>query len=360
MKNRTVMVMAAITGGHIVPGLAVAHELQARGWKVVWLGTRHGMENRLVPRTGIRLEQLNFEGLRGKGLLRAAKGTLQLIAAFFNSAVQIFRHRPDLVLSMGGYICIPGGLMAGLLWKPLVLLNADAGLLLSNKILLPFATRLACGFDGTAARNSKALITGNPICAALENIAEPRERFASRSGPLKVLVVGGSLGAKILNETLPDVMAKLPATLRPQLTHQTGEENFTTVEAAYQALGLRDQVELLPFVDDMSERLIECDLMICRAGAITVSELCAAGVPSVLVPLMISTTSHQRENAEWMAQAGAAWHLPQTELNVDQLVSLLSKLDRHQLLKKAERARALAHYGATQRVADLCEQVLNA
>ena len=258
---------------------------------------------------------------------------------------------------MGGYVCLPGGVMAGLLWKPLVLVNADAGLLLSNKALLPFAKKLACGFDGDAARNGKALVTGNPVRGEIESIAAPAERFAGRSGPLKVLVVGGGLGAKVLNETLPQAMAKLPADKRPRLTHQTGEANFAAVEAAYQAAGLREQVELLPFVDDMPQRLAECDLVICRAGAITVSELCAAGVPSVLVPLVVSTTGHQRDNAEWMAQAGAAWHLPQKELNADGLASLLAGLDRDQLLDKAERARALARSGAAGRVADLCQQL---
>ncbi|POA96989.1 undecaprenyldiphospho-muramoylpentapeptide beta-N-acetylglucosaminyltransferase [Chromobacterium sinusclupearum] len=357
MANRTVMVMAAGTGGHIVPGIAVAKELQQRGWKVVWLGTRRGMENKLVPPTGIPLERLNFHGVRGKGLLGSLKGALQLVGAFFKSGALIFRHRPDVVLGMGGYVCLPGGVMTGLLWKPLVLVNADASLLLSNRALLPFAKKLVCGFDGSAARDAKALVTGNPVRREIEAIAAPAERFAGRGGPLKVLVVGGSLGARILNETLPQAMAMLPAERRPQLTHQTGEANFAAVEAAYQDAGLRDQVELLPFVDDMPGCLAECDLVICRAGAITVSELCAAGVPSVLVPLVVSTTSHQRDNAEWMAQAGAAWHLPQTELNADKLASLLAQLDRDQLLDKAERARALARSGAAGRVAALCQQL---
>ncbi|WP_047243083.1 undecaprenyldiphospho-muramoylpentapeptide beta-N-acetylglucosaminyltransferase [Chromobacterium subtsugae] len=357
MANRTVMVMAAGTGGHIVPGLAVAKELQQRGWKVVWLGTSRGMENKLVPPSGIPLEKLNFHGVRGKGLLGSLKGAAQLAAAFVRSLALMLRHRPDAVLGMGGYVCLPGGAAAALLWKPLVLVNADAGLLLSNKALLPFASKLACGFDGSAARQAKALVTGNPVRGEIESIAPPAERFAGRSGPLKVLVVGGSLGAKILNETLPQAMAKLPADKRPQLTHQTGEANFAAVEAAYQAAGLREQVELLPFVDDMPKRLAECDLVICRAGAITVSELCAAGVPSVLVPLVVSTTGHQRDNAEWMAEAGAAWHLPQKELNADGLAGLLASLDRDQLLEKAGRARALARSGAAGRVADLCQQL---
>ncbi|WP_434631105.1 undecaprenyldiphospho-muramoylpentapeptide beta-N-acetylglucosaminyltransferase [Chromobacterium sp. CV08] len=357
MANRTVMVMAAGTGGHIVPGLAVARELQQSGWKVVWLGTRRGMENKLVPPTGIPLERLNFHGVRGKGLLGSIKGALQLLGAFFGSAASILRHRPDVVLGMGGYVCLPGGVMAGLLWKPLVLVNADASLLLSNKALLPFAKKLACGFDGDAASAAKALVTGNPVRGEIEGMAPPAERFAGRSGPLKVLVVGGSLGARVLNDTLPQALALLPADKRPLLTHQTGEANFAAVEAAYRAAGLSDAVELLPFVDDMPKRLAECDLVICRAGAITVSELCAAGVASVLVPLVVSTTGHQRDNAEWLEKEGAAWHVPQRELSADRLAGLLARLDREQLLDKAERARAQARPGAAGRVAELCRQL---
>ncbi|OHX13533.1 undecaprenyldiphospho-muramoylpentapeptide beta-N-acetylglucosaminyltransferase [Chromobacterium sphagni] len=357
MTNRTVMVMAAGTGGHIVPGLAVAKELQHRGWKVVWLGTQRGMENKLVPPSGIVLERLNFHGVRGKGLFGSLKGALQLAGAFCKSVALMLRHRPDVVLGMGGYVCLPGGLAAALLWKPLVLVNADASLLLSNKALLPFAKKLVCGFDGSAAKQAKALVTGNPVRREIERIADPAGRYAGRGGPLKVLVVGGSLGARVLNETLPQVLAALPADKRPQLAHQTGEANYVAVSAAYAAAGQQGQVELLPFIDDMPKRLAECDLVICRAGAITVSELCAAGVPSILVPLVVSTTGHQRDNAEWMAQAGAAWHLPQQELTADRLASLLAALDRDQLAARAARARALARPGAAGRVADLCQQL---
>nr|WP_199064894.1 undecaprenyldiphospho-muramoylpentapeptide beta-N-acetylglucosaminyltransferase [Chromobacterium sp. ASV5] len=357
MANRTVMVMAAGTGGHIVPGLAVAKELQHRGWKVVWLGTERGMENKLVPPAGIPLERLGFHGVRGKGLLGSVKGVLQLAQAFFHSASLIFRHRPDVVLGMGGYVCLPGGMMASLLWKPLVLVNADASLLLSNKALLPFARKLVCGFDGSAAKEAKALVTGNPVRREIENLPAPAERYAGRGGPLKVLVVGGSLGARALNETLPAALARMPAGQRVRLTHQTGEANFDSVRAAYQAAGLLDDVELLPFIDDMPSRLAECDLIICRAGAITVSELCAAGVPSVLVPLVVSTTAHQRDNAAWMAAEGAAIHLPQGEMNAEKLAGLLSGLSREPLLEMANKARALARPGAAARVADLCQKL---
>ena len=358
MAKRTVMVMAAGTGGHIVPGIAVARELESRGWQVVWVGTQRGMENRLVPPTGFELIRLAFHGIRGKGALGSVKGVFQLVTAFLRSLVLMFQYRPDVVLGMGGYVCLPTGLAAALLWKPLVMVNADAGLLLSNKALLPFCDHLACGFDGEAARSVKqSVVTGNPVRREIEALPEPAVRFAGRSGPLQVLVVGGSLGAKVLNDTLPAALALLPVEQRPQLVHQTGEKNFAAVQAAYQAAGLevgRD-VTLLPFIDDMPARLAACDVIVCRAGAITVSELCAAGVASVLVPLVVSTTSHQRDNAAWMAAAGAAIHLPQQGMNPTQLAKLLAGLDRGQLQQLATTARTLAKPGAAAAVADLCQ-----
>lgn len=357
MTKRTVMVMAAGTGGHIVPGIAVARELQRRGWQVLWVGTERGMENKLVPPTGIPLIRLAFHGVRGKGLLGSVKGVLQLGAAFVRSLKLMFEHRPDVILGMGGYVCLPTGLAGALLWKPLVMVNADAGLLLSNKALLPFADHLACGFDGEAARLNKAVVTGNPVRAEIEQMTPPAERFAGRTGPLRVLVVGGSLGAKVLNDTLPQALALLPADARPLLTHQTGDKNFDAVQQAYAAAGLKvgRDVTLLPFIDNMAALLAECDVILCRAGAITVSELCAAGVPSILVPLVVSTTSHQRDNAAWMAAHGAAIHLPQQDMNPQQLAELLGGLTRPQLLQMAEQARTLAKPAAAARVADLCQ-----
>lgn len=356
MAKRTVMVMAAGTGGHIVPGIAVARELASRGWQVVWVGTERGMENKLVPPTGFELVRLAFHGVRGKGLLGSLKGGVQLGLAFLRSLGLMFRHNPDVVLGMGGYVCLPTGLAAALLWKPLVMVNADAGLLLSNKALLPFADHLVCGFDGEAARLKKAVVTGNPVRAEIEQMAVPAERFAGRQGPLRVLVVGGSLGAKVLNETLPQALAAMPAAQRPLVTHQTGEKNFAAVQAAYAAAGLevgRD-VTLLPFIDDMASRLADCDVIVCRAGAITVSELCAAGVASILVPLVVSTTSHQRDNAAWMAAHQAAVHLPQQDMQPQQLATLLGSLTRPQLQAMAEQARQLARPAAAAKVADLC------
>jgi UDP-N-acetylglucosamine--N-acetylmuramyl-(pentapeptide) pyrophosphoryl-undecaprenol N-acetylglucosamine transferase len=350
------VIMAAGTGGHIIPGLAVAEEMQSRGWTVSWLGTRDGMENRMVPAAGIAFDSIGFSGLRGKGLVHTLTGGLRLLKAFWECLALLKRRSADAVLGMGGYVCFPGGLMASLLGKPLLLVNADASLLLSNKALLPVADRIAFGFDGAAATTHKrAVVTGNPVRAEIEALPDPAERYAGRSGPLQLLVVGGSLGAKALNETVPKALALIDASQRPQVVHQTGALQRDGVREAYAAAGIHEGVEVLAFIDNMAERLATCDLMICRAGAVTVSELCAGGVPAVLVPLIVSTTAHQRDNALFMAQHGAAIHLPQAEMTPEKLAELLQGLDRPALQAMAEKARALARPRAAARVADEIE-----
>jgi UDP-N-acetylglucosamine--N-acetylmuramyl-(pentapeptide) pyrophosphoryl-undecaprenol N-acetylglucosamine transferase len=351
------VIMAAGTGGHVIPGLAVAREMQQRGWSVSWLGTPQGMENKLVPPSGIPLDRIGFSGLRGKGLLHTLTGGLRLLKAFWECLSILRRRGADAVLGMGGYVCFPGGLMASLLSKPLVLVNADASLLMSNKALLPVADRVAFGFDGEAARRTKqGVVTGNPVRAEIESLPAPAERFAARSGALQLLVVGGSLGAKVLNDTLPAALKQMPVEQRPRITHQTGSAHIDAVRQAYRDAGV--EAEALPFIDDMAARLAACDLIVCRAGAVTVSELCAAGVPSVLVPLIVSTTSHQRDNAEFMAAHGAALHQPQPDLTPQGLATLLAGLTRPALLQMAEKARALSRPHAAARVADEIERLL--
>ena len=369
------VIMAAGTGGHIIPGLAVAKEMQSRGWSVSWLGTRHGMENLLVPKSGITLDTINFSGLRGKGLLHTATGGLRLIKAFWDCFGLLRKRSANAVLGMGGYVCFPGGLMASLLNKPLVLVNADAALLLSNKSLLPLADRVAFGFEGDAAAKTKnAIVTGNPVRAEIEALPEPAVRYAGRQGPLRLLVVGGSLGAQVLNATVPAALALLPLAQRPLVVHQTGSMQADEVRAAYAAAGFAvdgaagagavngaagaGAATVLPFIDDMPAQLAHCDVMVCRAGAITVSELCAAGVPALLVPLIVSTTSHQRDNAAWMARQGAALHMPQSELTALTLADALKNLSRESLLAMATQARALAKPQAAARVADEIEALV--
>ena len=353
------VIMAAGTGGHVIPGLAVAREMQQRGWSVSWLGTREGMENKLVPPSGITLDRIGFSGLRGKGLLHTLTGGMRLLQAFWQCLGILRRRGADAVLGMGGYVCFPGGLMASLLGKPLVLVNADASLLMSNKALLPVADRVAFGFDGAAASQTRqAVVTGNPVRAEIEALPAPAERFAARRGALHLLVVGGSLGAKVLNDTLPAALQQMPPHQRPRVTHQTGSAHIEIVRQAYRDAGV--EAELLPFIDDMAARLAACDVMICRAGAVTVSELCAGGVPSILVPLIVSTTAHQRDNAEFMARHGAALNQPQSELEPQQLAALLGSLTRPALLQMAEKARALSKPHAAARVADEIERLVQA
>jgi len=345
------VVMAAGTGGHIIPGLAVAREMRARGWTVSWLGTSHGMENRLVPAAGLEMDTISFSGLRGKGLLHTATGGLRLLKAFWDCLGILRRRGAHAVLGMGGYVCFPGGMMAALLGRPLMLVNADAALLLSNRSLLPVADRVAFGFDGPAvAQVRQGVVTGNPVRAEIEALAPPAQRYAGREGALRLLVVGGSLGARVLNQTVPAALALLPAAQRPQVLHQTGSADADSVRAAYAQAGLTADVR--PFIDDMAAALGQADVVVCRAGAVTVSELCAAGVASVLVPLLASTTSHQRDNAQWLAGHGAGLHLPQAGLSPQTLADTLASMDRTALQSMAEKARALARPAAAARVAD--------
>ena len=356
------IIMAAGTGGHVIPGLAVAQEMMSRGWSVSWLGTTTGMENRLVPPSGIAMDTIAFTGMRGKGLVHTLKGGVSLVAAFWR-CLGILRSRgANVVLGMGGYVCLPGGLMSAVLRKPLMLVNADATLLLSNKALLPVARRVAFGFDGAAATTTRrAIVTGNPVRAEIENLPAPALRYKNRHGRLRLLVVGGSLGAQVLNQTVPAALAAMPPTERPQVIHQTGATHRDEVRAAYVSAGLDPlggDIDVVPFIEDMAAQLSACDVVVCRAGAVMVSELCAAGVPSVLVPLLVSTTSHQRDNAMFMAQHGAALHLPQSELSAQALADILGELTRSKLLAMAERARTLARPRAAARVADEIENMV--
>ena len=360
---KRLLVMAAGTGGHVIPGLAVAREMQRRGWSVSWLGTRHGMENRLVPpapQSGIAMDTIAFDGLRGKGWLHTATGGLRLLRAMWDCWRVLRRRGADVVLGMGGYVCFPGGLMASLLGRPLMLVNADASLLLSTRWLLPVADRVAFGFDGEAARSTRlAVVTGNPVRAEIEALPAPAERWAGRSGPLRLLVVGGSLGAQALNEVLPQALALIEPQDRPIVIHQTGRAHLESVRAGYARAGIPADaaVQLLPFVEDMPSQLAAADLVVCRAGAITVAELCAAGVPAVLVPLVVSTTAHQRDNARWMADQQAAFHLPQAELSAARLAEMIGSVHRVGLLAMAIRARHLARPQAAGRVADELEKL---
>jgi UDP-N-acetylglucosamine--N-acetylmuramyl-(pentapeptide) pyrophosphoryl-undecaprenol N-acetylglucosamine transferase len=351
------VVVAAGTGGHVMPGLAVAEALRGRGWSVSWLGTKTGMERGLVERHGIAFDAIDFSGLRGKGLKTLLLGGFLLLRALWQSRRLLRARAPQVVFSTGGYVAVPAGLAAGSLGVPLVLMNADAGSLLSTRMLTPLAAGVLCGFDGgaAAAAGDKGLITGNPVRAEIASIASPEQRFAGREGPVRLLAVGGSLGARVLNEAVPSALALIPAERRPRVLHQCGAGNVENVRRAYAEAGV--DAEVVPFIDDMARRYAEADVVVCRAGAITVTELAVAGVASVLVPLVVSTTQHQRTNAEFLAARGAAVHLPQVELTAARLASLLDGLTRERLLEMAKAARAQGRPDATATVAAVIEKV---
>jgi len=351
------MVVAAGTGGHVMPGLAVAEALRSRGWTVSWLGTRAGMERSLVEPRGIAFDAIDFSSLRGKGIGTLLLGGLRLLRAMWQSRTAIRARRPAVVFSTGGYVAVPAGLAASMASVPLTLLNADAAPLLSTRMLRSLSCAVFCGFDGAAARTAgeRGLVTGNPVRAEIAALPAPAQRFAGRRGPLKLLVIGGSLGSRALNETVPAALALLPAAGRPAVVHQCGADHAQATRAAYESAGVT--AEVLTFIDDMARRYGEADLVICRAGAVTVTELAAAGVASLLVPLVVSTTAHQRGNAQFMAAQGAALHLPQTELSAERLAALLRDLQRERLLEMAGRARALGRPEAARMVADAIEHI---
>ena len=355
--TRTLMVMAAGTGGHIFPGIAIAQTMQSRGWAVRWLGTAQGMEGEIVPRHGLPLDTIAFSGIRGKGFWHALRGVFAFIGGLFHSRTLIRASGADVVLGMGGYVTVPGGIAARLCGRPLALVNADAAPLLSNKLLGPFAQRVLFGFEGAfGSLARKATVTGNPVRKEICALAAPEARYATRQGALNVLVVGGSLGARVLNDAVPAALALIPAELRPRVTHQSGKANINALRATYTKLGL--DAALVDFIDDMPRRLGEADLVICRAGAITAAELCAAGVASILVPLVVSTTSHQRDNAELLAGAGAAIHLPQKDLTASRLAEILRTLNRERCLAMAHSARVIGRPDATERIADILESLV--
>ena len=357
--SKTLLIMAAGTGGHVMPGLAVAEKMRERGWHVHWLGTRHGMENRLVPPSGIPMTHLNFSGLRGKGFWHSVAGVFKLAGAMIAAWRLMLRLRPCVVLGMGGDVTVPGGWAARLRRLPLAVVNADAALLMSNRALANTASRVLFGFDGgvelTAAIREKSRVTGNPVRAEIAAIQPPELRYGDRSGPLKLLVVGGSLGASVLNDVLPQALALIPLQKRPVVTHQAGARHIEALRAAYREAGV--EANAIPFIDDMAAAYADADLLVCRAGAITVSEITVAGVASILVPLMVSTTSHQQDNAKWLAGQGAAIHLPQTALNAEYLAEMLMSLSRERLKAMAIAAHKLGRPGATQAIADELEAI---
>jgi UDP-N-acetylglucosamine--N-acetylmuramyl-(pentapeptide) pyrophosphoryl-undecaprenol N-acetylglucosamine transferase len=345
------LVMAGGTGGHIFPGLAVAEALRERAWRVHWLGGgSESMEARLVPPRGFAFETIDFSGVRGKGLAAIALLPLRLLKAFWQSIGVVRRVKPDVVIGLGGYITFPAGMMSVLLGKPLVLHEQNSVAGMANKLLAGVAARVYTAFPQVL---KKGEWIGNPLRQAFLQQPSPEERFAGRTGPLKVLVVGGSLGAKALNDIVPQALALLPAAERPHVLHQSGARQIDALRANYAAAGVA--AELTPFIEDTADAFAEADLVICRAGASTVTEIAAVGAAAVFVPFPSAVDDHQTTNAKFLVDAGAGWLVPQRELTPESLAALLRSTDRAALLARAVAARKLQKTQATEQMVAACE-----
>ncbi|ETD72333.1 UDP-N-acetylglucosamine--N-acetylmuramyl-(pentapeptide) pyrophosphoryl-UDP N-acetylglucosamine transferase [Pelistega indica] len=354
MQNQVkrALVMAGGTGGHIMPGLAVAAELKQRGWEVKWLGNPEKMEGKLVPKYGFELLPMEFAGLRGKGIKALIKLPFTMLNACLSARKAIKAFKPDMVLGMGGYVSFPGALMAKFAGIPVVVHEQNAVAGTANKSIAKFAAKKLTGFPNVL---DGGVTVGNPVRQALLNLAKPAERYGSRQGPLNVLVVGGSLGAMALNTLVPEAVAMLPEQDRPIITHQSGEQHLSVLQADYQKAGV--EAKCVAFIDDMATALAETDLIICRAGAMTVAEVAAVGVAALFVPLPHAIDDHQTANAEWLSKEKAAFTYAQKNLNALELCTFLKTYSREDFSQVAQRAHQMAYTHATQDIADVCEQV---
>lgn len=356
-KSKCALIMAGGTGGHIFPGLAVAHALRERGWRVHWFGGtgsagQPSMESQLVPPQGFAFEAIDFGGVRGKGLLTVALLPWRLLKAFWQSIQVLRRVKPDVVLGLGGYISFPGGMMGVLLGKPLVLHEQNSVAGLANKVLAAVADRVFTAFPKVL---KGAHWVGNPLRVAFLDQPDPAQRFASRSGPLKLLVVGGSLGAKALNDIVPQALALLSDASRPEVIHQSGAKQIEALRANYAAAGV--QAQLTPFIDDTAQAFANADLVICRAGASTVTEISAVGAAALFVPFPAAVDDHQTTNARFLVDQGAGWLVPQSQLTPASLAAQLQSLDRASLLEKARAAKAMQKLEATENIVAACEEL---
>lgn len=356
--SHTILIMAGGTGGHVFPGLAVAEHLKRAGWRVVWLGTEGGMETTLARRQGHDLETIRFSGLRGKNVRTWLLLPTRLLLAFWQSARVIRKVRPDVVLGMGGYPAFPGGMMASLLARPLLIHEQNSIPGLANRILSKLADRILLGFPDAIKGEKKAVFCGNPVRDEIARLPHPAQRYVGRSGNMKLLVVGGSLGAQALNTIVPQALKQIPEGLRPQVTHQAGSRHLEALKQNYSEAGVEG--ELVTFIDNMASRYRDCDLVICRAGALTIAELSTAGVASILVPFPYAVDDHQTSNAKFLSERGAAILLPQNQLTAGGLAELLVSLGRERLMDMACRARELAQPDATRCVAETCMEMVAA
>ena len=344
------LIMAGGTGGHIFPGLAVAESLREAGWRVHWLGVPGNMESQWVPQHGFAFEPVEFGGVRGKGVVSLALLPMRLLIAFWQSIQVVRRVKPDVVVGLGGYITFPGGMMSVLLGKPLVLHEQNSVAGMANRVLAGVADCIFTAFPNVL---KKAVWVGNPLRQDFLNKPAPAERFAGRSGPLKLWVVGGSLGAQALNEIVPKALALLPEHKRPVVVHQSGAKQIDALRANYEKAGV--QAELTPFIEDTAEAFAQADVIICRSGASTVTEIAAIGAAAIYVPFPFAVDDHQTTNAQFLVAQGGGWLMPQADLTPESLAARLESLSREELLVCAEKAWALKKTQATREVVAACE-----
>ena len=350
-----VMIMAGGTGGHVYPGLAVADELMALGAEVIWLGTREGIESRLVPAAGIPVAWISISGLRGKSLMRRLLSPFRLALAMVQAMIILLRHRPMAVLGMGGFVAGPGGLVTWLLRKPLLVHEQNAVVGMTNRLLAPMAKRVFEAFPRSFPRRYHAVSVGNPVRSDIVQIAPPADRFSRRKGPLRLLVVGGSQGAQILNRIVPELLSLYAASDRPLVRHQTGERHYQATLACYQEFNI--EADISAFLSDISESYSWADVVLCRSGALTVSEIAVAGLPAIFVPYPYAVDDHQKHNAQCLVEVDAAYLFDEASLDSKVLKDLFDQLiadatnDRKRLCEMATNARQLALPDAAKQVA---------
>lgn len=351
--SKRVLIAAAGTGGHIFPGLAIAEALRSRGWNVSWLGTKAGMENRLVKEKNFHLDSIEFGGTRGKGFVTWLLMPFKLIKASFECGAIIAKTKPNLVIGFGGYVTLPTGLAAKFMGKSLAIHEQNSIIGLSNKVLASLTKNVFTAFPNVL---KKAVVTGNPLRAEFLTIDEPAVRFANRKGSLRILIIGGSLGAKFLNETVPQAIKLIDLENRPCVTHQSGKNQYSDLKNLYASLNV--EATVVPFIDNTAKAFADADLIICRAGASTVTEIAAVGAAAMFVPLPTAVDDHQTQNAMYLVKSDAAWLQPQRDLTPKKMANEILKMDRDILLKKAKESKKLYIPNTVNMVVDACEELI--
>ena len=352
-----VLITAGGTGGHVYPGLAVARALQAQNIPVIWMGTEKGLEARVISEAGIEMVYLSVNGLRGKGLLTLVTAPFQLVKALTQSLFIMLKVKPSAVLGMGGFVAGPGGLMAALMGIPVVIHEQNAIPGLTNKLLSKVSKKILEGFPGTFKGKKNAVGIGNPVRLDIASLETPSKRLGDRWGHVHVLIFGGSLGAQALNEVVPMALGEVPMDKRPIVRHQAGKNKDTATIKLYEQMGV--EAEITPFIEDMAEAYEWADIVICRSGALTVAELAAAGLASIIVPFPFAVDDHQTENAKYLSDSGAAILMPQDDMTKESLSEVLEELcgDRNKLIDMSIKARRLAKPEATEEVAAICAEL---